>query len=333
MMNDWDSLLEHFRELGGIADNIMLSIGDYGRGLFPIDPNLPVKLVVPKNLLLPVDWLQLDENHQIKLSDKCDWIDEKKKFYLDYLCKFGVSSDVKREIIEQQEAYFHLPESVKSMLKGFGMRDSQFDKPNSANWLDNYKNSRMIRFDDHLFLMSLLELVNYDGKSKLGFSKKENISISGKFSGEILVNYHIAGDATSMYETYGFSTLKPYAFSGALAINIGSKVIKIARYINLYNKIDNTNIPKISVQGNEINLSFLVVGSLNDRSSPKKIFVKLMQEVGMPIHMAGNVFDGIVNMNKQFFNNLLNELEPLEGLVANGLRTMARNQLTAIRDN
>lgn len=329
-MSNWECTLERLRELGGVAENITLSEGNYGRGLFPINSKLPIRLVVPNDLLLPDDWLKLDENHGFVLTDDCCWSDDKKAFYLDYLNDFGLTADVKLQIIDHQHALYQLPDSIKAMLKGFGMRESLFDQPNSTSWLDVFKFSRRIHFKDQLVMMPLLELANHDERSKTKFVRDSDISISGKFPGEILVNYQIAGDAALMYQTYGFSTLKPYAFSGALAINLGSKIIRIARYINLYNKVDKTYVPKVSVEGDEINLSFLVVGSLNDRNSPKKIFVKLMQDVGMPTHVAADVFDGIVNMNRQFFKNLLNDLETLDGGVVNGLRTMVKNQLAAL---
>lgn len=330
-MNNWEKTLDEFRKLGGVADNVILSEGIYGRGLFPKDSNLPVTIEVPKELLLQNEWLKIDEKNEPILSDECDWISEKKKFYLSYLRDFAFTAQVEKEIMEQQTEFSLLPESVISMLRGFGFRISLFQKQNVSSCLEIFKNSRRILLkDNRLVLMPLIELVNHDEKSKITFSFDSGVSIGGKFSNEILINYAMGGDAISMYETYRFSTLKPYAFSGNLAINLGSNVIKIARYTNLYNKIDKTNIPKVIVQGNEINLSFLVVGSMNDRSSPKKIFLKLMANVGMPVRMADELFDGIVNMNRQFFNNLLKELEPLSGNVVDGLRIMAKNQLMAI---
>lgn len=264
------------------------------------------------------------------LSEICDWSYEQKNFYLNYLEDFGFTDNIKKEILNRQLEYCNLPESLSVMLKGFGMRESLFQKPDAISCLDTYKNSRRIKVDNKYVMMPLLELANHNETSKTTFVCNSEISLHGKFTGEILVNYQIAADAVLMHQTYGFSTLKPYAFSGNLAINLGSKVIKIARYTNIHNKVDKTNIPKVIVQGNEINFSFLVVGSMNDRTSPKKIFLKLMRDVGMPIRMADELFDGIVNMNRQYFNNLLKELEPLSGSVVDGLRTMANNQLIAI---
>ena len=137
----------------------------------------------------------------------------------------------------------------------------------------------------------------------------------------------MAGDAALMFENYGFSTPKPYTFSGALAIKVGTKVIRVARFMNLFITVGNTNVPKLKLEDNEIHLSCLVLGSVNDKNSPKKVFAKLMHGVGMPPNIADKVFDGIVDQNRNFFLHLLEELKPLEGTVVEGLRVMARNQL------
>ena len=48
-MNDsWDFLISEFRRLGGIADNICQKEGEYGRGIFPVNPNLKAKVIVNK---------------------------------------------------------------------------------------------------------------------------------------------------------------------------------------------------------------------------------------------------------------------------------------------
>ena len=57
-MTTWNELLEEFRALGGTAENIRLGRGEFGRGLFPIEPGKPVAIHIPNNLLVPVgDWV------------------------------------------------------------------------------------------------------------------------------------------------------------------------------------------------------------------------------------------------------------------------------------
>ncbi len=326
-MNKWEKTIDRFRALGGIVENVQLGEGIYGRGLFPIDPKCPIKMEVPKHLLVPAEWLQIDEQENLILSDDCNWDNEAKAFYLDYQRDYGIAGSLMQEMLQVQTDLFDLPESVKNMLIGYGVSASFFQKPSRKASLEIYKNSRRILFNDQLVLMPLVELVNHDEQSKKTFEYLPNIGIYGNFNDEILLHYGMAGDAALMFQGYRFSTPKPYSFSGALSINLGSKVIEISRFVTLFKTVENTNIPSLKVEGDTIHLSCLVVGSINDKSSPKKVFTKLMQSVGMPAHIASNVFDGIVNQNQNFFFRLLEELKPFEGAVVESMRSMARNQL------
>lgn len=326
-MNNWEQTLEHFRSLGGVVENVVLGEGDFGRGLFVLNPSLPIKMSIPNHLLCPTGWLEFDVKGNLKLNDECNWDKEEKSFFLDYQRDYGIGGSLLSEMLHRQTEFFNLPDSLKSMLVGFGMSKNLFEKPTPQSCLERYKSSRRISFNNNLVLMPLIELVNHDEKSNKSFDRTPCLGISGKFKDEILLHYGMAGDAALMFEGYGFSAPKPYTFSGSLGVNLGQKSIKIARFVTLYKTISNTNIPRLKIEGDIIHLSCLVLGSINNKSSPKKVFTKLMNTVGMPANIASNVFDGIVQQNKNFFLHLLEELKPLDGNVVEGLRTMAKHQL------
>ena len=50
MNENWDFLIAEFRRLGGIADNVTQKEGEYGRGIFSVDPNLKVRIFTPSKL-------------------------------------------------------------------------------------------------------------------------------------------------------------------------------------------------------------------------------------------------------------------------------------------
>jgi hypothetical protein len=56
----WDEMLTEFRALGGIAENIRLGAGSFGRGLFPIDPIKPINISIPEELLVSVDAVAIE---------------------------------------------------------------------------------------------------------------------------------------------------------------------------------------------------------------------------------------------------------------------------------
>lgn len=327
-MNNWEETLASFCALGGVADNVDLREGRYGRGLFPKDTDKPVKILVPNKLLADTEWLQFDTKGNLRLSDKCGWTDEIKSFYLNYMHVYGLNESLIQQIMRQQSEYAKLPETLKSMMTAFGFSADLFKIADRQLCLKIFIRSRRIVANNKLVMMPLVELVNHEEQSKKSFHIENNgVTVSGRFKEEILVHYGMVGDAALMYEDYGFSTPKPYTFSGALAINLGSKIIRVARFMTLFETIANTNVPKLKLEGNEIHLSCLVIGSVNDRNSPKKVFIRLMRNVGMPDHIASSVFDGIVDQNRSFFLRMLEELKPLEGSVVESLRIMAKNQL------
>ena len=55
MGENWDFLLSEFRSLGGIADYVMQKEGEYGRGIFSVDPNLKARIFTPTKLLVKKD--------------------------------------------------------------------------------------------------------------------------------------------------------------------------------------------------------------------------------------------------------------------------------------
>ena len=58
-MSDWKELLQKFRALGGIAENICLKDGENGRGIFPKDKDLKAKIFVPEKQLKTLQTLEI----------------------------------------------------------------------------------------------------------------------------------------------------------------------------------------------------------------------------------------------------------------------------------
>ena len=63
----WNEMLDEFRALGGVAENIRLDHGALGRGLFPIDPAKPIEISIPDNLLVSSAHVVI-ENETFRIS-------------------------------------------------------------------------------------------------------------------------------------------------------------------------------------------------------------------------------------------------------------------------
>src|SRR5690348_219316 len=65
----WNEMLDEFRALGGVAENIRLGHGAFGRGLFPIDPAKPIEISIPENLLVSSSHVDI-ENGVFRVSSE-----------------------------------------------------------------------------------------------------------------------------------------------------------------------------------------------------------------------------------------------------------------------
>ena len=79
MNSGFRDLLEKFTALGGIADNVYQRVGEYGRGVFPIDSSRMAKIMTPKNLLVNADNLCLDGDHVVIKDSKINVLNGLKK--------------------------------------------------------------------------------------------------------------------------------------------------------------------------------------------------------------------------------------------------------------
>ena len=60
-------LLQRFRALGGVADNVQLRQGPHGWGLFVVDPEQPVRVFTPAHLLIAPQDLRLSRDGQVQV--------------------------------------------------------------------------------------------------------------------------------------------------------------------------------------------------------------------------------------------------------------------------
>ena len=70
MDGNWDFLLSEFRRLGGIADNVCQKEGEYGRGIFSVNPSLKARIFTPSKLLVKKDDIYLEDNKLRIKKDK-----------------------------------------------------------------------------------------------------------------------------------------------------------------------------------------------------------------------------------------------------------------------
>src|SRR4030095_76954 len=113
--NDWDGLAEEFCALGGVLENVRLGRGAIGRGLFPIDPGEPVKILVPENLLFPVEELEFVDA-RLRVKKKGNSPSREDKFFEEYQEAFSGGAGGRSDCEAFLESMAELPEPVCEVL-------------------------------------------------------------------------------------------------------------------------------------------------------------------------------------------------------------------------
>src|SRR3982751_2010017 len=110
----WNEMLDEFRALGGVANNVRLGYGPFGRGLFPVDPKKPVTIRIPDNLLVQLEHVVF-ENHAFRVGPASS-LDERARAFIErYEQDFSWGTtriETERFLAMMSE----LPEALREML-------------------------------------------------------------------------------------------------------------------------------------------------------------------------------------------------------------------------
>lgn len=323
-MTAWDELLDEFRALGGTADNIRLGQGEYGRGLFPIDPARPVAIRVPDNLLLAVDEM-IFANGAPRAGPNAK-TGEREKAWLDrYQSEFawgGGGADEIRKIFEMAGA---LPEELRHTLLTQYRCGVWFNDPTEELIVKRFFNARTITYHERLVVMPIIEMANHG--SGANYETADGVALRGTFPGEIVVEYS-QFDSYDFFLTWGFATQRPLAFSVPLTGKIDSTALKIDQLFNGVPTSEKSWIPKIERNADGVALPFVMIGHRQFPRLPKGIFYKLMREAGY--RGFEESFDLLHHVNRLHFINLLLAVDGIDLPIARTLRAMALFQLRAM---
>ena len=224
MAYSWEEMLEEFRKLGGTADNFVQRQGSRGRGIFPIDNTTPVRLRVPRNLLVPAEDIEFVDD-QLRIRNSAAVGAAEREFVEKYENTFSWGGGGRSECAAFLEGMknLHVGMSAPPFVKSFlDAAKTSVDESVGRRFL----HSRCITFEDKSVLMPVMELVNHDPLAN-GYDVEDDISIEGGFSDEVLVRYSIR-DPFGMFLSYGFASpeKEDIATMNAAAVLVIGKIAK-----------------------------------------------------------------------------------------------------------
>ena len=324
--NDWDGLVEEFCALGGVLENVRLGRGAVGRGLFPIDPAKPVKILVPENLLFPTDELEFIDG-RLRVKQNGDGPSRAGQFFEEYQEAYSWGAGGRADCEAFLQSMADLPEPVREVMTKEWKLSHLFRGIDGKGVQERFLRTRMIHRKGQGVLMPVLELVNHD-TTGAPFSFTGGISITGTYPREVLARYNFI-DPFGVFQTWGFPNPEPVCYSLSVKLPLARRTLVIGRELAKHKVHARMRIPEVKVEGNTINLSHLMLGNETHPRLPRGIFRHVMKELGL-IEAADELFDRIRQMNGIRFLNLLSVLDDHESRTITALRQMCRYQIASL---
>jgi hypothetical protein len=323
---DWEELVTEFRSLGGIADNVALGNGPFGRGLFAIDPAKPVELRTPENLLVHSEDVEV-RNGQLVTKLSASLGERERCFFDRYQQHFSWGAGVFDQLWQAQQHWHELPLDIMAAVRRTGTTTyDRFSVPTHDVCLRHYIHSRALRYRGGISIVPMVELANHSSESQ-GYLLGSGVAITGAFEDEVLVRYNL-GDSWQWTSTFGFADVAFFAHSLPVSMNFDDHRIQIGREFTDFEAKNGVIFPTSVVDGGTVRLSFLNLGMPSAPRLPRTVFYRLMSKT--PIHKLDELFDRIQHYNRIQFIDVLRKIDTRDGKLISVLRESALNQLEAL---
>lgn len=321
-------LLSQFRALGGIADNISIRKGEHGHGLFAVNPNQPVRLVTPVQLLISPTLLLVTSDGQIRVKSASGLSAEVTAFHEHYQRTLSWGAGGLGYINQYRQQLRALSASLKTFLQILGCRDDLSLQLSPREAFNSHCISRQISVKGVSMLMPMLELVNHSDEGAPYVVMQDGVSLSGIFDDEVVARYRRHMDAFHFFFNYHFAKPSRTTLSCDVHIDIPrSRSLRISRLDGLSEARKGYRVPQIIASKNEIHLSFVELVNLDEPNHPRQVFLELLMEQGIPISSVNQIFDGLLEHNREVLQDFLKACEGEEGLIIQNLKTIAGYQL------
>jgi hypothetical protein len=324
-------LLAQFRALGGIADNVCIRPCQQGHGLFAVDPALAVRVRTPAHLLIAPELLAWTATGQVRVHAASGQSPAVTAFHESYQRSVGWSAGGCARTSQFRQQLCALPDRLKGFLRLWGFADALNRAPAPLEVFQSYCISRQIRFQGASRLMPVLELINHAHDGAPYVVTHEAVGLSGRFADEVLARYRQHMDAFHFFFNYHFATPCRSVLSCEVRIDLPlARSLRISRLDGLSEMRSGVHMPQLSTRKNEIHLSYVELVNLEAPALPRQVFLALLMAQGLSGSSAQELFDGLLQHNRQVLQDFLQASEGAEGQVIQDLRAVAGQQLESL---
>lgn len=324
----WTRMLDEFRQLGGKAENIEQRTGQYGNGIFPIDPARPVEIHIPDRLLVDTQHIVL-AGEDLVVDPGCGAPAEVCDFIARYQKHFSWGADGRRNVEAFEHRLKTLPESLQTRLREIKLQDLAIR--HKGEWIEvlrrQFLQSRRIRYQERTVSMPIIELINHSAKSP-GYKIGDGIQLGGSFAGEVTVRYSADTDPLARFFTYGFAYPEPVAYSLALRFRNNLRNFEVDRDFTDSEKKDELRLPKAGELKEGRKLAYLMLGHQQMPRMPRTVLRKTFPD--LPVTEADELFDRIRNANILELCHLLELADGVENEIGKEFRRAVLFQIRAL---
>ena len=332
MGSDFQDLLGHYIEVGGIAKNICLREGERGRGIFPLDPLHYAKIITPKNLLISRDDLCIARDC-IYVNDSSGHSQVEKEFIelnYNYAWRDG-GNDCASEFLKYIST---IPELVKNQLLACGFIDEKLlnSCPDEKGIFKRFIDERVVGFEGKAVLAAVWDFVNHSS-----FAQPLRVTPYGvetpliePSSDEILHKYSEENSSISMWKKYGFACDCIVAYSIPFQINLGSKLLTIK--CSGQHGLGPKEKQGLSLVGNLLSIKSLPVGCISI-ALPRENLKSIMSSYGLSVDTANNLFARICEENLKARCSLVDCLDGPSSGPQSQLRKALLNEIELIKNS
>jgi hypothetical protein len=321
-------ILETFRSLGGIAENVRYGHGARGRGLFAIDKSLPVRIQVPRSLLFPTASLRL-AGGDLTLATADAVGKPQQAFFTRYQEELSWAGGGRAEVVRFLDLLQALPERARSCLAGDLGLAHLLAPHDEAAILERFVRARHFDFHGEAVLLPVLELCNHwRGGAEFDVGP-EHVGVTGRCEddGEVLLRYSVA-DSWQRFIQYGFVAEERPAYALPMEMRLPRGRLVIGHDAAAGQPRNGYVMPRMTTGPDRITLSHLLLGDRDLPHGPRSIFIAAMRQAG--VDQPAIVFDRIAHINRSAFLRLLATVEDEDGAAAATIRRLARLQLEAL---
>lgn len=325
---NWGELLAAFRQLGGIADNIVIKANGHQRGIFVIDSTKPYHLHVPEEAMISVEDVEVYENN-LRLKPEAPVTPRARAFFDSYL--FTSWNCGGRQQVELFLNGMHsLPDPVLAELRANFHVSELLEKPDIAKIRERFLGTRWTLYKGKSVLCPVFELVNHGPTETHYHTTKTGVSLSGLSKGEIMSQYSIE-DSWMRFRSHGFATAERWAFSDPFKVAARNGSLEIIVKKHPHESVSGQGgiiAPLVTRNKNIVEISFLILGDRMDPSLPVRLFCDTVQK-----HLetdSQEFLEMLTYVNRLKFIKLLRTCEGFDSPIISVIKRASLLQLEAL---